>query len=897
MEASNDDDPKSKLPTLADALLENESSLADVAAAAAASVADKPVYVSSKLRPNHQYLVSPQVDEQDLKREPECVLYEASLMVDAAHDPDKWILVPDVPMVLGSEHYLEDQHLRFHYVYLVHPETRKIRACIGLYEYDIRSSKADAADAADANPWLVESKLLHGAKTLNLDKVGYPLLFPFVTESFLYKAGIPDLAAAAVSLTPSSLRHASQEGNDAAALSESLSSTGSTETEADDARIRKEYRQSGHAKSKNKRVWLQERYQNLHYEYAGLLDNDARQQTANLFDIVRTALRTVQIQVSEQDLRDLVARQVTDRDLDAFLDGGQTLRNAILEKLAETNRRLAATSSSSPTEPKTRLLHEKVMYMAQLKYLSTTTPRHHHPTIQTKDDFVEHIRRDPRYVPDPAMVVPILEREYEMKFIFLDGDRAASMPRSGKVASTSVYKSLAAESMFIDCEKSVRSPMARSSSLAPLVDSRRSQLYKTYLLVERETVQQEAGNAIEDALYSSEDAGLSSTRRRNGTAAATSTPKKGGLPEVPMYQHLFRLVSYKDRVLFTFDQLPYSLRKGIQARCRQHSAGLFSDFADFNRASESDEDDEDDDDDDDDNDDDDANAKDKQGDGGGTKTKTKKGGTKRVPPRRRRKEMRRKRQERIAASLPMMTTVQPDHAVLYVADFMPGQIPPGHFENEHVWSEDPMEGLKYSAVMLYPDWRHRLSDSWVAPFFLDGHRWLSVEHYVQAMKYKQSHPEFFLQFAQESDSDLSKDPRLAKIAGESVSGLYKKRYLRPSHIPLYDGNHPASPPILVWNMEGGGSGDGGGSSGSGSGSGSGSTGSSPSSGLAKEVTLDDLRERALRAKFTQNQDLMDLLVQTFDACIHHFHSYLGEFEPDLELLMTRSHVLAKYVGI
>ena len=837
----------------------------------------KPVYMSSKLCPNHQYLVSPEIDDQDLKREPDCILYNASLMVDAIAEPDRWILLPHIPFVIGSEHYLPDQHLRFHYVYLVHPDSRKLRACIGVYEYDLleSSSSSSSSEPSSSLSWLVPSRLLQGAKTLNLDKAGYPLLFPFVTESFLYKAGIPDPdMTPATASAPASRLSLSVHSS----VQDMSSSSSSMETESDDAKIRKEYRQS---KSRRRSVldsgagsdlpWLQERYQNPYYEYVGLFDHQAKQQTANLFDIVRTALHSMSILVTEKELRELVANEITDRDFDRFRDGGNLLRTAIQEKLHDTTRELAQLDKDSgaagPTslalqERRTRLLHEKVMYMAQMKFLSVQQPPPSAVTTPTtatatsKDEFRDIIRNHPQYIPDPTMVVPILERKYEMKFIFLDGDRARAMPRSSKVASTSVHRSLAAESMFIDCEKSV----SGNTALSTKVDPRRASLYKTYVLVERETAAAAAEPDSAAGLTHPASTGLASRRMRG------ARPNEPSL--LPSYRVLFRLVSYKDKVLFSFEQLPYSLRTGIQDRCRQHSGGWFATIPDFHRLDH------------DSIEDPTTTTTDsaEQDGGGGKVAATHEPPETDTESRRQRAEMRRKRQEKVAASLPLMTSVQPQHAVLYVADFLPSPIPPGQLENELLWPDDPMQGLKYSAVMLYPDWRHRLSDSWQAPFFLDGHRWMSVEHYVQAMKYKQAHPEFYLQFTQESGSDLSKDPRLAKIAGESLRGLHKQKYIRPSHIPVSAGTTP----VLVWGMEGALTGGGGGGT---------------EAGMAKEVTLDDLRERALLAKFTQNKDLLDLLFRTLDACIYRYHSMLGEFEPDLELLMVRSHLFNKHIGV
>ena len=43
---------------------------------------------------------------------------------------------------------------------------------------------------------------------------------------------------------------------------------------------------------------------------------------------------------------------------------------------------------------------------------------------------------------------------------------------------------------------------------------------------------------------------------------------------------------------------------------------------------------------------------------------------------------------------------------------------------------------------------------------MDGYTWLTVEHYFQANKYKNDNPDYYYQFTIESNSDLSKEPKL-----------------------------------------------------------------------------------------------------------------------------------------
>ena len=131
---------------------------------------------------------------------------------------------------------------------------------------------------------------------------------------------------------------------------------------------------------------------------------------------------------------------------------------------------------------------------------------------------------------------------------------------------------------------------------------------------------------------------------------------------------------------------------------------------------------------------------------------------------------------------------------------------------------------KYNALRKIKDWRKKLSNFWISPFDLEGKRWQSVEHYYQGSKFK-SNPEFYNQFSLDSNSEISKDPALAKAAG-GKRGKFKGKLVRPTSIKIDEGYFPDRSKIEMY--------------------------------------------KAQHAKFTQNDDLMHLLKLTRDAkLVHH----------------------------
>ena len=149
---------------------------------------------------------------------------------------------------------------------------------------------------------------------------------------------------------------------------------------------------------------------------------------------------------------------------------------------------------------------------------------------------------------------------------------------------------------------------------------------------------------------------------------------------------------------------------------------------------------------------------------------------------------------------------------------------PGKGSGEKIKEEDR---ALYAELAAMPDWRKRLSNFWIESFELDGHTWSSVEHYYQASKFKENNHDFYLTFALDMNPEgqLALDPALAKATG-GKTGKFKGKRVRPAEVKIdpnfFAGRH------------------------------------------TEEM------KAAQHAKFTQNEELKNLLILTRDAKLNHF---------------------------
>jgi hypothetical protein len=266
----------------------------------------------------------------------------------------------------------------------------------------------------------------------------------------------------------------------------------------------------------------------------------------------------------------------------------------------------------------------------------------------------------------------------------------------------------------------------------------------------------------------------------------------------------YRLISYKDKKIFTFREIPYHVKILITNKCMERNSGVFhliQDFRNFNSR---------------------LGVEVDEGPAG-------------------------------------VDVGAEDAEINKYGDLYDGDIvfmfhsasqktpKPGKGSGEKIPAD---KVAKYVNLGKIEDWRRKLDDSWdKSPFTVGGKRWLSVEHYYQAAKFKKGFPDFYEQFTVESESDISKDVDLAKIAG-SKTGVLKKK----------GGDTIVRPKSIIIDSD-----------------------------FYGQKRNESEREMAVRAKFTQNLDLKEMLKATKPAKLIHF---LRGHEPEIDhILMTARNEL------
>jgi predicted NAD-dependent protein-ADP-ribosyltransferase YbiA (DUF1768 family) len=186
----------------------------------------------------------------------------------------------------------------------------------------------------------------------------------------------------------------------------------------------------------------------------------------------------------------------------------------------------------------------------------------------------------------------------------------------------------------------------------------------------------------------------------------------------------YKIIGYKSKLLFTYKELPYDVKEIILHKCNEKAGKAFEYILSFQTSE--------------------------------TPLNTEK------------------------SSFTLEQPVFDKEIVFSFYDNSTSKAYPGKGPNEKIPEELMMEFIPLSKKN---QWRKKLSNTWNQTFQLDGKNWASVEHFIQASKYKNNHRDFYDLFSLDSGSELSKDYKKA-MAASRPSGKYKGEQLREETISM-----------------------------------------------------------------------------------------------------------------
>ncbi len=255
----------------------------------------------------------------------------------------------------------------------------------------------------------------------------------------------------------------------------------------------------------------------------------------------------------------------------------------------------------------------------------------------------------------------------------------------------------------------------------------------------------------------------------------------------------YRLLSYKDKKIFDFKELPYDIKILIVNKCLEHNSGSYYLIQDF------------------------RNLKSKYG----------------IEP--------------DEGEMDEYETPQGDlfdnDVQFIIGNNAPKGAKPGKTNGEKI----PTVKLSmFTELGKIKEWRCKLDDSWMGEVILiDNHKWASVKHYLEGAKWKKGYPDIYLEHSIDSGSKLSKDPKIDKYNKNKESSIEDED--DKTSIPKPDADYF----------------------------------------LGRE---EEERETAVRAKFTQHEELRILLKNTHKALLLKKQTKGEPAKPDYILMKIRKEL-------
>ena len=173
----------------------------------------------------------------------------------------------------------------------------------------------------------------------------------------------------------------------------------------------------------------------------------------------------------------------------------------------------------------------------------------------------------------------------------------------------------------------------------------------------------------------------------------------------------YKLVTYRERGIFGIDELPYTLKVMIASKCIEQEQSPYKDIAAFSEL---------------------------------------------------RADLGLDQKDSIDIDLQAGGSDCERNIIFVINPAYAGNARPGCGPGEEI----PLDLVhEFGGLTSIPEWRAVLSDDYESPITIGSKTWPSVTHYYEGSKFKKENPEFFTLFSLESESDISKDPSLAKAIG------------------------------------------------------------------------------------------------------------------------------------